>query len=178
MTSLSETRSPDNRERCLDWRWRCLPPSDRANPRAMPSSSGRRSRATRVFRLPKHTSLNIPPTTLQRPWSSPRQHTTSLSSHSPTTSYSDRRRLISTSTAPGMLPRRKGAGATCTSAGRVTAQLLLSFLALSASPLAAAAGTSRADAQLVIPIDAGPIAPLIPEPPAPAEHTFVSNPAC
>jgi lipase ATG15 len=72
-----------------------------------------------------------------------------------------------------MLAKRKEEGARCTSAGRVTAQLLLSFLALSASPLAAA-GHARSDAQLVLPIDASPIAPLIPEPPAPAEHTFVS----
>ncbi|KAK3301947.1 autophagy protein atg15 [Chaetomium strumarium] len=70
-----------------------------------------------------------------------------------------------------MLPRRKQAGATCTSAGRVTAQLLLSFLALSATPISAA-GNTRSDAQFVLPIDASPIAPLIPEPPAPAEHTF------
>jgi hypothetical protein len=78
-----------------------------------------------------------------------------------------------TSTAPGMVPRRREAGATCSAAGRVTAQLLLSFLALSASPIAAA-GNAGQDAQIVIPIDASPIAPLIPEPPAPAEHTFVS----
>ncbi|KAK4033190.1 autophagy protein atg15 [Parachaetomium inaequale] len=70
-----------------------------------------------------------------------------------------------------MLPKRREAGATCSSAGRVTAQLLLSFLALSASPLAAAAN-ARSDTQLVLPIEAAPIAPLIPEPPAPAEHTF------
>lgn len=73
-----------------------------------------------------------------------------------------------------MLPRRKAPGATCTSAGRVTAQLLLSFLALSGSPLAAA-GKAGPDAQLVIPVDAAPIAPLIPEPPPPAEHVFVST---
>ncbi|KAL2261904.1 hypothetical protein VTK26DRAFT_3028 [Humicola hyalothermophila] len=70
-----------------------------------------------------------------------------------------------------MFLRRKEASATCTSAGRVTAQLLLSFLALSASPISAAAD-SRPDAQFILPIEAAPIAPLIPEPPAPAEHTF------
>ena len=61
----------------------------------------------------------------------------------------------------------------CSSTGRVTARLLLSFLALSASPIAAAANTKQ-DAQLVLPIEVAPIAPLIPEPPAPAEHIFVS----
>ncbi|KAK5664376.1 hypothetical protein OQA88_599 [Cercophora sp. LCS_1] len=70
-----------------------------------------------------------------------------------------------------MFSRRRKAGSTCTSTARVTAQLLLSFLALSASPVAAVANT-RQDAQLVIPIDAGPIPPLIPEPPTPAEHVF------
>ncbi|KAJ4292238.1 putative lipase atg15 [Collariella sp. IMI 366227] len=70
-----------------------------------------------------------------------------------------------------MLPRRKEASATCTSAGRVTAQLLLSFLALSAFPFAATANGNPA-AQFVLPVDASPITPLIPEPPAPAEHIF------
>jgi hypothetical protein len=79
------------------------------------------------------------------------------------------------SEAPGMVPRRRETGATRSAAGRVTAHLLLSFLALSASPIAAA-GNTGANAQIVIPVDASPIAPLLPEPPAPAEHTFVSSP--
>jgi len=62
----------------------------------------------------------------------------------------------------------------CTSSGRVTAKLLLSFLALSAAPVAGAGGP-RQDAQLVIPIEAAPLPPLIPEAPRPAEHTFVSD---
>ncbi|KAH6850383.1 Alpha/Beta hydrolase protein [Chaetomium sp. MPI-CAGE-AT-0009] len=70
-----------------------------------------------------------------------------------------------------MFPKRREASSTCSSTGRVTARLLLSFLALSASPVAAA-GNSKPDAQLVLPIEVAPIAPLIPEPPAPAEHTF------
>ncbi|KAK0646329.1 autophagy protein atg15 [Cercophora newfieldiana] len=70
-----------------------------------------------------------------------------------------------------MFSRRRKADSTCTSAGRVTAKLLLSFLALSASPVAAA-GSSRQDAQLAIPIDVAPIPPLIPEPPKPVDHTF------
>ncbi|KAK3296163.1 autophagy protein atg15 [Chaetomium fimeti] len=70
-----------------------------------------------------------------------------------------------------MFPKRREAGSTCSSTGRVTARLLLSFLALSASPIAAASNPKQ-DAQLVLPIEVAPIAPLIPEPPAPAEHTF------
>ncbi|KAI1331126.1 Alpha/Beta hydrolase protein [Xylariaceae sp. FL0255] len=64
--------------------------------------------------------------------------------------------------------RRRGAAAsTCNSAGRVTAQILLSFLAISATPAVA----SIANADAFFPDD--PIlAPLVPEPPAPAEHTF------
>lgn len=78
-------------------------------------------------------------------------------------------------TVPGMFLERNRASATCTSAGRVTAKLLLSFLALSPSPISAA-GQAGPDAQLVLPIDSPPIAPLIPEHPTPAEHTFVSGP--
>ncbi|KXX81094.1 putative lipase atg15 [Madurella mycetomatis] len=70
-----------------------------------------------------------------------------------------------------MLLRRKEASATCTSAGRVTAQLLLSFLALSASPISAAAN-ARHGAQVSLPHEPALVIPLIPEPPAPAEHTF------
>ncbi|KAH6624393.1 autophagy protein atg15 [Chaetomium sp. MPI-SDFR-AT-0129] len=70
-----------------------------------------------------------------------------------------------------MLPKRRETSARCTSTGRVTAKLLLSFLALSAAPVAAV-DHGGSDAQFVLPIEAAPIAPLIPEPPAPAEHTF------
>ncbi len=60
----------------------------------------------------------------------------------------------------------------CPSAGRVTARLLLSFLAVSGSHATAVDGGA------VIPLPNGPmLAPLDPEPPAPAEHTFVSLPA-
>lgn len=62
--------------------------------------------------------------------------------------------------------RRKRPGSTCNSAGRVTAQLLLSFLAVS-SPVAASIQNSGA----FFP-DTPLITPLIPEPPQPAEHTF------
>ncbi|KAK3380265.1 Alpha/Beta hydrolase protein [Lasiosphaeria ovina] len=62
-----------------------------------------------------------------------------------------------------MFSRRK-----CTSAGRVTAHLLLSFLALGAS----VAGNTAPDTQLVIPIDVSPLPPLIPEPSKRGEHTF------
>ncbi|KAK4106866.1 autophagy protein atg15 [Parathielavia hyrcaniae] len=72
-----------------------------------------------------------------------------------------------------MLPRRREAGATCSAACRVAAQLLLSFLALAASAsTVAAAGNAAPNAQLALPIDASPIPPLLPEPLAPAEHTF------
>ncbi|KAK8115082.1 hypothetical protein PG999_007151 [Apiospora kogelbergensis] len=58
---------------------------------------------------------------------------------------------------------------TCASAGRVTAQLLLSFLAFSSSPVNA----SRFDDQGQVVLSNSPIlAPLIPEPPQPADHTF------
>lgn len=56
---------------------------------------------------------------------------------------------------------------TCTSAGRVTAQLLLSFLAISTT----SAGATDDRAQAVL--NGSPIiSPLIPEPPQAAEHTF------
>ncbi|KAL2181866.1 Alpha/Beta hydrolase protein [Thermothelomyces heterothallicus CBS 202.75] len=70
-----------------------------------------------------------------------------------------------------MFPKRREAGAACTSAGLVTARLLLSFLALPTFPVAAA-GHAPSDTQLPLAIEVGPVAPLIPEPPAPAEHTF------
>src|SRR4051812_16694072 len=64
----------------------------------------------------------------------------------------------------------------CTSAGRVTAKLLLSFLAAAATPVHAAVG-NRADGQAVLPLTTSPILPLPnPEPPAPAEHVFVGSP--
>ncbi|KAK0621590.1 Alpha/Beta hydrolase protein [Bombardia bombarda] len=70
-----------------------------------------------------------------------------------------------------MFSKRRKAGATCTSTGRVTAQLLLSFLALSATPIHATLNTNS-DAQLVIPIESSPLLPLVPEAPRPTEHTF------
>ncbi|KAI0873077.1 Alpha/Beta hydrolase protein [Hypoxylon argillaceum] len=66
-----------------------------------------------------------------------------------------------------ILNRRRSASTTCDSAGRLTANLLLSFLALSASP--AVASVSNSDS--IFP-DSPILAPLVPEPPAPAEHTF------
>ncbi len=79
-----------------------------------------------------------------------------------------------------MILRRKRSNIGCLAAGRVTAQLLLSFLAVSATA-ANAAGREEAE----IPLPKGPIlAPLVPEAPAPAEHIFVSavpvliSPAC
>lgn len=67
-----------------------------------------------------------------------------------------------------MAPARKARH--CASAGSVTANLLLSFLALSSAPLAHAAAHD-ASQQLVVPLPpAGPI--LAPEPPEPAEHVF------
>ncbi|KAI0455495.1 Alpha/Beta hydrolase protein [Xylaria acuta] len=65
------------------------------------------------------------------------------------------------------LNRRRSASTTCDSAGRVTANLLLSFLALSASPAAASIFNSDSIFE-----DSPILAPLVPEPPAPAEHTF------
>ncbi|KAI1457733.1 alpha/beta-hydrolase [Annulohypoxylon moriforme] len=66
-----------------------------------------------------------------------------------------------------MVARRKRPASTCRSAGRVTARLLLSFLAVSASPAVARIQNSEA----VFP-NSPILAPLIPEPPQPAEHTF------
>ncbi|ORY63504.1 Alpha/Beta hydrolase protein [Pseudomassariella vexata] len=67
--------------------------------------------------------------------------------------------------------RRKQSSSTCIAAGRVTAKLFLSFLAISASPAAATAH----DQQVQIAYSGSPIlSPLVPErePPRPAEHTF------
>lgn len=70
-----------------------------------------------------------------------------------------------------MIIRRKARGAdTCTSAGRVTAHLLLSFLALAPTSAVAAAGSREHD-QAVLPIQPDFFNPS-PEPPPPAEHVF------
>ncbi|KAI0392570.1 Alpha/Beta hydrolase protein [Xylariaceae sp. FL0594] len=66
-----------------------------------------------------------------------------------------------------MILRRKRSDSTCDSAGRLTSTLLLSFLALSASP--AAASLSNSDS--IFP-ESPILTPLVPEPPPPAEHTF------
>ncbi|KAI1107238.1 alpha/beta-hydrolase [Jackrogersella minutella] len=66
-----------------------------------------------------------------------------------------------------MVARRKRPASTCHSAGRVTARLLLSFLAVSASPAVANLQNSGA----IFP-NSPILTPLIPEPPQPAEHTF------
>ena len=72
-----------------------------------------------------------------------------------------------------MILRRKARGGdTCTSAGRVTAQLLLSFLAFSPTPVDAAR-SPRSDEQAVLPFQPDFFNPS-PEPPSPAEHVFVS----
>ncbi|KAI1173747.1 Alpha/Beta hydrolase protein [Nemania sp. FL0916] len=63
--------------------------------------------------------------------------------------------------------RRRRTSTTCDSAGRVTANILLSVLALSTTP--AIASASSPDAFFS---DSPILAPLVPEPPAPAEHTF------
>ncbi|TLD33354.1 hypothetical protein PspLS_00582 [Pyricularia sp. CBS 133598] len=71
-----------------------------------------------------------------------------------------------------MITRRNSSNR-CTSAGRITAQLLLSFLAFSVAPTAAIAPhDNNAHEQFVLPLPQAPLGPLKPEPPAPAEHTF------
>ncbi|KAI1247611.1 putative lipase atg15 [Eutypa lata] len=68
-----------------------------------------------------------------------------------------------------MIPRPKPP--TCHSAGRVTAKLLLSFLAISASPSVADSIHDSGSSPDFI--SGSPIlSPLIPEPPQPADHTF------
>ncbi|KAJ9154740.1 Alpha/beta-hydrolase [Pleurostoma richardsiae] len=71
--------------------------------------------------------------------------------------------------------RSRPPGDACPSAGRVTTQLLLSFLALSVSPTLVA-GKLQADKQAIVPLSPSPplvpLTPLNPEAPAPAEHTF------
>ncbi|KUI60738.1 Putative lipase atg15 [Cytospora mali] len=69
-----------------------------------------------------------------------------------------------------ILRRKTRGGDTCTSAGRVTAQLLLSFLAFSPSP-ADAARNSRSNEQAILQIQPDFFNPS-PEPPSPAEHVF------
>lgn len=72
-----------------------------------------------------------------------------------------------------ILRRKTRAGdSTCTSAGRVTAQLLLSFLTFAPSSFVHAAGNSRSNGQAVLPILPDLFNPS-PEPPPPAEHVFV-----
>lgn len=73
-----------------------------------------------------------------------------------------------------MFFRRRKDGAGCSSAGRVTAKLLLSFLAVSATP-ACAGNNKQINQQAVLPYDPVPLTPLKPEAPSPAEHTFVST---
>ncbi|KJR82373.1 triacylglycerol lipase [Sporothrix schenckii 1099-18] len=69
-------------------------------------------------------------------------------------------------------PSRGKSKPRCTSAGRVTAQVLLSFLAFSTTSLSASAGGSASE-QLVLPLPpAGHTPVLAPEPPAPADHVF------
>ncbi|KAI1431933.1 Alpha/Beta hydrolase protein [Xylaria sp. CBS 124048] len=65
------------------------------------------------------------------------------------------------------LKRRRFVSTNCDSAGRVTTNILLSFLALSASQ--AAAYTSDSDSLFP---DNPILTPLVPEPPPPAEHVF------
>lgn len=83
--------------------------------------------------------------------------------------------------APTMFSRRptpspRPLRCTYPSTASITTGLLLSLLALSAAP-AVATGHTRQDAQVVFPIEASPlIPPLLPEPPAPAQHTFVRAP--
>ena len=138
------------------------------------------AQATRLFRLlylsPRRDRyLNLSTTTTPLPLIS---LTTSLSSVPLT------HELESTTTITlGMVATSSEGGATttCASARRVTAhRLWTSILALSAPFLPAAAAIAgnsngRADAQAVLPIDAPAIPPLMPEPPAPAEHVFVSG---
>ncbi|KAB5558088.1 autophagy protein atg15 [Coniochaeta sp. 2T2.1] len=71
-----------------------------------------------------------------------------------------------------MFFRRRKDGAGCSSAGRVTAKLLLSFLAMSATPACATANNKQLNQQIVLPYNPVPITPLTPEPPSPGEHTF------
>ncbi|RKU48171.1 putative lipase atg15 [Coniochaeta pulveracea] len=70
-----------------------------------------------------------------------------------------------------MFSRRRRDCSSCPSAGRVTAQLLLSFLAALATSVGAA-GATTVEQQVALPYTPIPLTPLTPEPPSPAEHTF------
>src|SRR5690348_16270431 len=60
----------------------------------------------------------------------------------------------------------------CLAATRVTAGLLLSFLAMSSTPVLAA---NDGSSQIILQPEYVPvIPPLIPQPPSPSEHVFVS----
>jgi lipase ATG15 len=76
-------------------------------------------------------------------------------------------RVISANTMPH---NRRRASRRCTSAGRVTAQVLLSFLAISPPPGVIATPSIHVNAAAVLPPI--PILPSNPEPPIPTEHTF------
>lgn len=81
--------------------------------------------------------------------------------------------LLSSLTMSQQYPSRGKSKPRCTSAGRVTAQVLLSFLAFSTTSLASIPD-GRASEQLVLPLPpAGHVPALSPEPPAPADHVFV-----
>ncbi|KAI0527928.1 Alpha/Beta hydrolase protein [Xylaria bambusicola] len=64
--------------------------------------------------------------------------------------------------------RRRSTSTTCDSAGRITANLVLSFLAISAASPAAASIYNTDSIFSDTPI----LGPLVPEPPSPADHTF------
>ncbi|EOO02228.1 putative autophagy protein atg15 protein [Phaeoacremonium minimum UCRPA7] len=71
-----------------------------------------------------------------------------------------------------MILRRKAqSGKTCSSAGRVTSQVLLSFLALAASPVTGASNV-RSNDEALLPLPPSSLFVPTPEPPPPAEHTF------
>lgn len=73
-----------------------------------------------------------------------------------------------------MILRRKAqSGNSCSSAGRVTSQIILSFLALAASPVSAASN-ARSNDEALVPLPPSSLFVPTPEPPPPAEHTFVS----
>lgn len=71
-----------------------------------------------------------------------------------------------------ILRRKSKADDTCTSAGRVTAHLLLSFLTLSPTSVYANRD-ARSNEQAILPFEPEFFNPT-PEPPVPAEHVFVS----
>ncbi|KAL1843772.1 hypothetical protein VTJ49DRAFT_7482 [Mycothermus thermophilus] len=71
-----------------------------------------------------------------------------------------------------LLRRREASGTTCTSTAQVTAHLLLSFLALSPSPVAAVANEPAKPQAVLPPGHVSPITPIIPQPVAPAELSF------